>query len=157
MYATPKPSGTTSPQPYGPKCFENTAEVLSTHVLARCTTGSANTAGSGSPSRRDLRGPSERTNTRRSATDREPRQSVARTQQMSVDPEPGPRPPRARDMRLDRAAEEPRALLRRLLTTYGVYANACVLGVRDEGLWAVLGVAWEVLAVAVAADLMFLL
>ncbi|KAF7792022.1 hypothetical protein EIP86_003049 [Pleurotus ostreatoroseus] len=46
----------------------------------------------------------------------------------------------------------PRALLRRLLTAFGVYANACVLGVRDEGLWAVLGVAWEVLALAAAAS-----
>lgn len=30
MYATPKPSGTTSPQPYTGKCLEKIADVLST-------------------------------------------------------------------------------------------------------------------------------
>ncbi|KAJ7628662.1 hypothetical protein FB45DRAFT_749135 [Roridomyces roridus] len=42
------------------------------------------------------------------------------------------------------------ALLRHIHTTHGLWQNACVLGVHDDGLWEVLELVWEVLLTAMA-------
>lgn len=108
MYATPKPSGTTwtsnhkddkegterkvhtSPHPYTGKCFEKTADVLSTHLFDLASTGSENNAGASSPSRNNFLRPTSYRPPKRINCQSTARKNTTNSYQKDACPRPAP-------------------------------------------------------------------
>ena len=107
MYGTPKPSGTTcivirqrrrakekrqesrtSPQPYSRKCFEKSADVLSTQWLARFTTGSSKISGTLSPSLSTFLSPEPSARDKYQVSVKRGDEKSIRTHQAYADPRP---------------------------------------------------------------------